>query len=189
MINVRDFAVSEHKKIGQTYGTKGYHVHLDDVHKLTMFFAKKKSFYEKDIVILDKVSYLHDIIEDTKITKEKIAELFGLDTAIVVELVTDIKAENRKKTKELTNLKYSQYDEKDFHQKLALFFKPIDRLANFKYSIEQGEFSKVKMYFKEYPEFKKAVYRQGINDDVWYQLDYFYDIVKRKKLFKRKMKK
>ena len=77
----RAFAIEAHGT--QTYGKLPYVVHLDEV----------ASILPSDPA-LRAVAYLHDVLEDTAVTFEMLAQRFGSTIAEAVELVTDPEGES-----------------------------------------------------------------------------------------------
>jgi (p)ppGpp synthase/HD superfamily hydrolase len=114
-----------------------YKKHLDDV----VDVLKRFGFSGKFIV----AAYLHDIIEDTSLSYNKIKKHFGLEVAEMVYCVTDELGRDRKEKKQKTLPKIASNQD-------AIILKLGDRIAN----IEHG--GKIEMYAKEYQEFKGALF-------------------------------
>jgi (p)ppGpp synthase/HD superfamily hydrolase len=114
-----------------------YKKHLDDV----VDVLKRFGFSGKFIV----AAYLHDIIEDTSLSYNKIKKHFGLEVAEMVYCVTDELGRDRKEKKQKTLPKTASNQD-------AIILKLGDRIAN----IEHG--GKIEMYAKEYQEFKGALF-------------------------------
>lgn len=154
--NARVFAGLAH--LGQNYGNEPYIVHLDDIAKIVNEYAED---YEV-------VAYLHDILEDTQITDKDIERWFGDYILSQVKLCTDEPGGNRKTRKLRTNLKLSNATlPKDA---MGLIIKASDRLANARRCAMNNP-KLLTMYAGEYPEFKKSVYRPGLCDEIWRELD------------------
>jgi (p)ppGpp synthase/HD superfamily hydrolase len=137
----------------QTYDTiYPYHKHLDDV----VDVLKRFGFSGKFIV----AGYLHDIIEDTALSYNKVKKYFGLEVAEMVYCVTDELGRDREEKKKKTLPKTASNPD-------AIILKLADRIAN----IEHG--GKVDMYVKEYSEFKGALYLNTPKDGLvmWAYLD------------------
>ena len=118
----------------QTYDTiYPYHKHLDDV----VDVLKRFGFSGKFII----AGYLHDIIEDTALSYNKVKKYFGIEVAEMVYCVTDELGRDRKEKKMKTLPKTATNPD-------AIVLKLADRIAN----IEHG--GKVEMYFYEFEEFK-----------------------------------
>ena len=56
----------------------------------------------------------------------------------------------------------------------ALTVKTADRYSNMLYSFNKNDKRKMKMYFKEYIDFRNAVLRTGHNITLWKKLDKLY---------------
>ena len=137
----------------QTYDTiYPYHKHLDDV----VDVLKRFGFSGKYIV----AGYLHDIIEDTALSYNKVKKYFGLEVAEMVYCVTDELGRDREEKKKKTLPKTASNPS-------AIILKLADRIAN----IEHG--GKIDMYAKEYQEFKGALYLNTPSDGkkMWEYLD------------------
>lgn len=154
-MRARDFAHKAHGE--QKYGEKPYLFHLDAVANLV-------KDYGNDAVT---IAYLHDVLEDTQISKCELEHEFGVFIADCVALISDESGKNRKERKAKTYQKLrmaiSQYN-------LALIVKVADRLANI-LVCASGNHSLLEMYQKEHQAFKSAVYRTGLCDDLWERMD------------------
>lgn len=157
----RDFAILAHGE--QLYGDEPYIVHLDAVAEIVKDFS----------IHIQVLAYLHDTIEDTNIVRRDIEKEFDDIVARSVEYLTDVPASNRKERKKLTNQKLATI-------KVGSSFEPVlvaksaDRLANMESCIAKSNSGLLKMYFREYPEFKNAVYRPNICEDIWVKLERIY---------------
>lgn len=109
-------------------------------------------------------AWLHDIIEDTKVTKNMIEENFGKEIAGMVYAVTNELGVNRVERNLKTYQKLLKYPK-------ALPIKLADRIANVRYSKSKGNSSFYKMYKKEYPSFRAALYSEGRLYKMWEELD------------------
>lgn len=155
----RNIAIKFHSD--QKYDHYEYVYHLDSVYDII-----KDKFTEKEEIL----AYLHDIKEDTEISYDKIVELFGADIAYSVYLITDCEGNNRKERKIKTNDKLSKIIDKSFY--FVLRVKVADRIANMKHSIDNKNINMIRMYQKEYEDFRCAVYREWCCDNLWKELDY-----------------
>lgn len=151
----RAFAIEAHG--AQRYGDHPYALHLDAVAGLLEPWG-----HEAQVV-----GYLHDVVEDTAVTLDRVRQEFGDHMAACVALVTDEPGENRKERKARTNAKLSKV-EGDL--RLALVVKPADRLANLRASVQDRE-SKLEMYRREHPAFREAAFRPGLCDELWAEMD------------------
>ncbi len=178
--DVKVFSVLAHEEQGQTYGDKPYSVHLEDIHQrllkreytLPENLSNDPFFSELIHSLILKLSFTHDIIEDTKY-EEIDLRVFSKILAQATEHLSDVTiGVNRKERKRLTNLKHSKLDPKSsIAELIALIVKPVDRLSNWETAFHSKNKKLIKMYRKEYPAFRQAVHRKGINDNTWKKLD------------------
>lgn len=160
----RYFAIEVHG--GQKYDNFPYIKHLEDVHNILI------RFNINDPALLIS-AFLHDSIEDSAASYNKILKKFGFDVAELVYAVTDELGRNRKERHEKTypkikgNLK-------------AIILKLADRIANIEFGINDTEKSLFNMYKKEYSEFKNNLTEIPVTDidglkskldQMWYFLD------------------
>jgi (p)ppGpp synthase/HD superfamily hydrolase len=129
-----------------------YSKHLDDV----VDVLKRFGFSGKYIV----AGYLHDIIEDTALSYNKVKKHFGPEVAEMVYCVTDELGRNRAEKKEKTLPKTASNAD-------AIIVKLADRIAN----IEQG--GKINMYREEYDVFHQFLFARTPDDgrDMWRHLE------------------
>ena len=137
----------------QTYGEFfPYEIHLDDVVAVLIRFG----FSGKYII----AGYLHDAIEDTALSYNKIKNFHGYEVAEMVYCVTDEQGRNRSEKKLKTLPKTASNPD-------AIILKLADRIAN----IERG--GKKDMYAMEYDEFQS--YLRSVSPksatDMWRHLD------------------
>ncbi len=122
------FAIEAHQIVNHLYDNKPYSVHL----ALTASFAQKyihlvpESYHS---VVID-ACWLHDTIEDTRMTYNDILKVANPTVADIVYAVTNEKGKTRK---DRANEKYYEGIKNcDF----ASFVKLCDRLANAKYAAD-----------------------------------------------------
>jgi (p)ppGpp synthase/HD superfamily hydrolase len=151
----RDFAVCAHGD--QKYGDKPYVYHLDHVAEILKPYGETAQV----------VGYLHDVLEDTAASQIEVELCFGRFVACAVHLVTDRRGESRRERKIKTNAMLSQIE----GFPLPLIVKAADRLANLRESAKGGQDSKLAMYRREHDEFHKAVYRPGICEPIWSEIE------------------
>jgi (p)ppGpp synthase/HD superfamily hydrolase len=152
----RAFAVAAHGE--QRYGDLPYSVHLNAVADTLALFGEEAQV----------VGYLHDVVEDTAVSLETLRAEFGERVAKLVALVTDEPGANRRERKARSNAKLAAVTADD---SLALVVKAADRLANLRASATGGAGSKLGMYRREHPEFRRAAYRPGLCDALWREID------------------
>lgn len=147
MINVaRGFAVERHGN--QKYGSKPYITHLEDVAKIVV-----------DIDCNDETinaAYLHDILEDTKTTRQELQSLFGEEVAKIVYLVSG-EGSNRK---ERTQSIYKKIRNAGMIGDWAASIKIADRIANVRSSANNNP-ALFNMYLGESNDFMSNLYGLG----------------------------
>lgn len=179
-IKSRTFASKAHEIAGDKYDGHEYTYHLDGVFQAFVKyppnpypdFGISKDDFEQ---MVGDAIYMHDTIEDTEVTQSDIEFEFNRITAFAVSNMTNIEGKNRKETIALTNQKYSTFKNTVPDQYIALVAKPYDRYSNFSNAVQSGKANKAQMYFDEYHSFKKAVYREGVADEIWSKLDKTYE--------------
>jgi (p)ppGpp synthase/HD superfamily hydrolase len=152
----RELAISHHGD--QQYGDHPYSVHLDAVAKIAQPFGE----------MAEVVAYLHDVVEDTDITVEQVSAQFGGLVAACVAILSDEPGLDRKESKAITYKKMSLVTGEE---ELALLVKTADRLANVRACIHDGKLDKLSTYQSEHRVFKQSVYRAGLCDSLWDELN------------------
>ena len=142
----------------QRYGTQPYVAHLDAVANIASAYGDEASV----------IAYLHDVLEDTAVTVEAIESAFGQRVARCVTLVTDAPGTHRAARKAGTNAKLRQVGVAD---QVALIVKASDRLANLRACVADARPALLTMYQGEHAAFRAAVYRRGLCDELWRELD------------------
>lgn len=122
------FAIESHASVNQTYDGKPYSVHLAMVFSQAMRFIEHIPKKDRDDVL--NAVWLHDTIEDCRLTYNDIVKISNVEVAEMVYALSNEKGRNRK---ERANGKYYKgIRETEF----ATFIKLCDRLANVIYSKE-----------------------------------------------------
>jgi len=152
----RAFAIQAHGD--QKYGDRPYSFHLDAVASLVQPYGKEAV----------AIAYLHDTAEDTSVTLLDIEEKFGSMLSACVGFLTDEPGVTRKKRKTETYQKLSKVQGQG---EIALIVKTADRLANVRACLQDRTHSLWEMYQEEHPDFRKAIYRAGLCDPLWVELD------------------
>ena len=152
----RAYAICAHGD--QTYGDFPYEKHLQDVVDILSVF-RASYFLDKLYPILAQVGYLHDVLEDTEITYEQLDDAFGYRITSNVSAITDPVGKNRRERKEQFTVRMQFFITQPEYV-FAVIVKVADRLANVRHAVKrESEKSKyVKLYRKEYPEFKALIY-------------------------------
>lgn len=162
----RDLAVKYHGD--QKYGDAPYVKHLDDVAALV---HTRSTDDEAEVI-----AYLHDILEDTDMTSEKLREHFSEAVVTQVELLTDCPGSTGRARKALTHAKLSliasDWDTDDTGWLWrVLLVKAADRLANVTNCVMHKNAGLLRMYKGEHTEFRKAVFREKINESLFEEID------------------
>ncbi len=152
----RAFALTAHGS--QMYGDRPYAFHLEAVVSLL-------SDYGTDAQV---VGYLHDVIEDTRVTEDEVLARFGQRVADCVSLLTDSPGASRAERKAGT---YARLATVAGPAELALVVKAADRLANVRSCLVDQRRGLLAVYRKEHPSFRRAAYREGLCEPLWRELD------------------
>ena len=135
---------------GKKYGGKPYTFHLFQVLQL----VKARTPLEDEEI--RAAAILHDIIEDTDMTREDVERDFGPRVARIVWAVTDGEGKNRRERHKAMFQKVQGDDD-------ALLVKLADRYANVEHSWETKS-PLLFMYYREYKTFRKALRREDASD-------------------------
>lgn len=120
------FAIQAHAKVNQEYDGLPYSTHLCMVFNQAMRFIEHIPKKDRDDVL--NAVWLHDTIEDCRLTYNDIVKISNVEVAELVYALSNEKGRNRK---ERANGKYYKgIRETEF----ATFIKLCDRLANVTYS-------------------------------------------------------
>ena len=144
----KDYATKLHENVNHSYDGEPYSFHLrmvdDEYRKYRNLIP---SIYRDRAGV---VVWLHDTIEDCRITYNDLKKEFCDYTAEIVYLLTTDKG----RTRDARNSdRYYQGISKNL---IAIFVKLCDRIANTKYSKNKGSSMFLK-YKKEFPEFIKKI--------------------------------
>jgi len=169
MTEARDFAIKAHGD--QKYGTdKPYVVHLDAVASILREFG-----YDNQGI--QDAAYLHDVLEDTQIKFDELADQFGVHVSRIVKFCTDLPGyPNRRTRKAATYAKMrQQIDEYSFDALPewlwdAVRVKLADRLANIRACWENRP-DLWQMYEKERVAFGLALHSPGVCDRMWMEYE------------------
>lgn len=178
-MNAKDYAIKKHQDVNHLYDGKPYHeAHLQSVvNEAISFFdvvteyliennfkEELDSFIKNQHIIVD-ACWCHDIIEDARETYSDVKNNTSIETAEIVFALTN---EKGKTIKARANDKYYNEMKKVPY---AVFVKLCDRIANVKYSMDNG--SKMFMVYKnEHKNFKTKLFSPDpVNDKLWEYLD------------------
>jgi (p)ppGpp synthase/HD superfamily hydrolase len=145
-IKACNWARQKHEETNHLYDGSKYEVHLWAVVDIARMFIHYIPANKKEIVIA--ACWLHDTIEDCRVTYNDIKNDFGEEIADIVYAVTNEKCKTRK---EQANNKYYEGIR---NTQFAGFVKVCDRIANVKYSLEKGR-SMFNKYRDESIEFQQ----------------------------------
>lgn len=152
----RRFAINFHGD--QKYGNdRPYVEHLDDVSRLVINYG-----HEHQVL-----AYLHDVLEDTEATYGMVEERFGKEMADNVVLLTNPPDKIRHNRVKAMYVRLSHPSVPD----IAITVKVADRLANLRNANDNYLGNFIKLYRKEQTEFRSALYRYRVCDDLWTQLE------------------
>lgn len=174
LVQAQFFATTHHVFFKrQMYGALPYTHHLQQVVEILGSYGThgSKSWYGDGIDVNEVLiaGWLHDIVEDTDVKLRDVEEQFGENVAMLVGAVTDEQGSHldRKARKALT------YPRTRAAGKIAVRLKLADRLAN----VDSGG-SMLKKYAKEHEDFRRALFTEGENLDLWEELRIRFDGVK-----------
>lgn len=135
------FAANKHGN--QMYGDKPYLFHIKQV-------LVETAKYTSDERTL-RLAILHDTVEDTDATLDEIMRTFDVETAAMVDKITDQPGKNRFE-RHLNTYWRIRIDKRCVLVKLA------DRIANWRHALDNSNIGLAQMYLKEYNNFKFALY-------------------------------
>lgn len=152
----RLFAEAAFMAIGKTYGGKPYAVHNEAVLRILLKFGVT------DPEVL-AAGVLHDVIEDTKITREQLGEVFGERVATLVWAVSKQSGVPRSIAAKRNYPQIRMTPD-------ATVVKLGDRIANVEKGVHEQN-RHTAMYRKEQPAFREALYVQGQHEEMWAYLE------------------
>jgi (p)ppGpp synthase/HD superfamily hydrolase len=162
----------------QKYGKHPYTYHLSKVeHALKRFgYDTDQDDPEQEQLCWDLVTaaWLHDIIEDTSVTRVEISREFNHRVASLVWAVTNPQGGNRawRASKVYPKIKNTPY---------ALILKLADRIANAEECVKTGS-GLINMYAKEWGGFQAKYRIKGEHKEMWNHVD---RLIRENKSFKK----
>lgn len=148
---IMTFAIEAHASVNQEYDGRPYFVHLCLVYNQAIRFIELIPQHRRNDVL--NAVWLHDTIEDCRLTYNDILKISNKEVAELVYAVTNEKGKNRQ---ERANDKYYKgIRETEF----ATFIKLCDRLANVIYSRETNS-RMFDVYKKENQDFLKHLFER-----------------------------
>lgn len=154
----RRFAKARHK--GQYCGEFPYFVHLNEVEKLAQPFGNNAMI----------LAQLQSVLDETLTRFDELHCDFGALIALSARYLS------HRTSREMFDIKKEPFshfgclDENEEAAKLALIVKACDRLARVK-TARLFYPEKFNLFQNEHCAFRKAVYRWGICDMIWWELD------------------
>lgn len=144
------FAIEAHN--GQKYGDDDYFTaHVSKVVDIVREQLNATRSYTLNASEIITAALLHDVVEDTDVTLSTVVAQFGHVVAGYVWALTDEPGANRAERHLNTYWKIRQGEE-------TVLIKVADRIANVEAGIATKNAKKGKMYRKEHPTFKAALY-------------------------------
>lgn len=146
------FAIDAHNKVNHHYDNYPYSLHLS----MVAMYATKFIDCVPDQIQEDVLSacWLHDTIEDCRLTYNDILKISNSNVANLVYAVTNEKGKNRSQRAN------ENYYEGIRNTPFAKFVKLCDRLANIKYS-DDTDSSMYHKYAQEHEHFLKSLFPDG----------------------------
>jgi (p)ppGpp synthase/HD superfamily hydrolase len=133
--DARAFAIKSHGD--QKYGISPYEIHLGNVISVLMKFnVDLSNAYNLNLLV---AAWLHDVLEDTEITRAELEEKFGTVVAEIVYTLSDDKGSSREERKASFYKKIAKNED-------AIIVKLADRISNVEFSIIHGNDKKYEMY-------------------------------------------
>ena len=143
---------------GQLYTTgQPYTVHLKNARNVLHRFGTNDP-------VMTAAAWLHDAIEDTRISYNDIKHEQGEEVAELVYAVTNELGRDRKEKAVKT------YPKTRAAGHLAVRLKLSDRISNIEAGLASPN-TKFGMYRDEYVVFREALWTAGENEDMWNHLD------------------
>jgi len=131
----RDFAVKAHGD--QKYGVSPYEIHLGNVISVLMRFnVELSNQYHLNLLI---AAWLHDVLEDTAVTKAELEAKFGAVVTDIVYTLSDDQGASRAERKVNFYKKIAKNED-------AIIVKLADRISNVEFSIIHGNDRKFEIY-------------------------------------------
>ena len=148
----KDFAIKYHKN---KYDIYPYEVHLFQVVSTLLKFGVLPNSENNTKILIS--AWLHDVLEDTEITKKDIIQIFNEEISEIVHCVTDDIGSNRKERK-------AKVYEKIKSNSSAIIVKLADRIANVEFCIMNNSIQKFEMYKNEHKAFSSIIKSPNVND-------------------------
>ena len=157
----KDLAIMAHAAVNHLYDGQAYSVHLEQVVGIGEHFLYEVEEV-RDHAMIRVALWCHDLIEDCRFTYNDLASRVGAAADIVYDVTNEL-GRNRKERAARTYPKVAA-------NRLAVYVKCCDRLANTRYSRNTGS-TMYRKYWQEYPAFRAALRRDGEYPHLWAALD------------------
>ncbi len=146
------FAIEAHNSTNHLYDGKPYSIHLSMVHSIAINYINDiiPDFLQDEVL---SACWLHDTIEDCRLTYNDLKKEFGENIAEIVYAVSNEKGKLRKER--ANDIYYSKIR----NTPGATFVKMCDRLANIKYSKVTNS-RRLDVYRNEHKEFISILINQ-----------------------------
>jgi len=161
----KEYAISKHKEKNNLYGDLPYEIHLQNVVNTALNYIELVDERYRDSVVA--ACWCHDILEDTDQSFNDIKEKLGYHVADLVFIVTDELGRNRIERALQTYLKIMRSN-------LGTFIKLCDRISNASTS-KNNKHPMFNKYKKEHILFKYALYKKGIYEEMWNELEKIFN--------------
>jgi (p)ppGpp synthase/HD superfamily hydrolase len=156
--SAREFAAEKHGE--RQHAGRPLMTHLDEVAVLVREHGE----------LHQVIAYLHHLLCDTEVTGKQIEEEFGSLAASCVGLLSGKPHDDPKEQRRLTYAELAKVGAAD-EMAAALVVKVADRLANVQDSFLKEEKGKIRKYRRDHRDFSAAVFRPGIADELWRELN------------------
>lgn len=158
----REYAIKCHKETNHLYDGKPYSFHLQMV--VDLGFQYLHHIPEADLDNVLAACWTHDVIEDCRQTYNDVLKATNKTVAEITYALTNEKGKNRK---ERANDRYYEGLRACL---FADYVKICDRLANVKYSVNNGS-PMAELYLKEYYDFRWLVDLKIKYADMWAEME------------------
>lgn len=153
------FAIEAHNKVNHLYDGSPYSLHLAMVAHYAVKYID--AIPEQCWETVLNAAWLHDTIEDCRLTYNDVKEVAGYEVAEIVYALTNDKGKNRKERAG------ENYYKGIRETAWAKYVKLCDRLANVKYSVDTNS-QMLAVYRKENESFLKGL-MSGSSDALIYK--------------------
>lgn len=157
-IKACNWARQKHDETNHLYDGKKYEIHLWAVVDIAKMFIHYIPIEKRETVLA--ACWLHDTIEDCRVTYNDVKAEFGEEVAEIVYALTNEKGRTRRDRANF--IYYKGICETPF----AAFVKMCDRIANIKYSIDSGS-SMLNKYKAEHAGFSAALNTSATYPSMW----------------------